>query len=483
MFCLHRKAIWRLFGQRHKRYTKSRRMRARLSFAALALATITAAGCTGPRQIETEDVGEAEQAQVVCPDGEIVEGIDVSVWQANVDWDAVAAAGIKFAIARASYGTSKDTYFDQNWSGMKSAGLLRGAYQYWLPAKDPVAQAQAMLDIMGPMEAGDLPPVVDVEQTDGLGAAEIASRLKTWIDHVEAAIGRKPIIYSGKYFWQDNVKSTAFVDYPLWIPNYSLDCPDLPNGYWSDWQFFQYTSTGSVSGVSGNVDRNQWNGSLDDLLAFADGGPKYAAEFVSQSFPYASQGPVEMLTGEKVTVSLELRNTGKAPWDENTRLGTTEPRDRESPFAGPDWPSPNRYAQVEGTVLPGETYTFTWTMYAPDEPGLYDEHIGVVQEGVAWFGDPGQGGPPDAQLEGLFQVDKGPDGGVGGGGVGGGGGTGASDGGTGEGASDGGNGIHTAASCSMSTAGGAPGGGALLAAMMGLVGLARRRRNRRGARL
>jgi lysozyme len=376
------------------------------SFARVSLVLLIAtAGCAGVPD-HREEVDEAEQALVVCPDGDIVQGIDVSVWQQDVNWYAVAGDGIKFAFARASYGTSKDTYFDQNWAGMKAAGLVRGAYQYWLPGDDPIAQAQAMLDIMGPLETGVLPPVVDVEQTDGLGPAELTSRLTSWLQHVEAAIGRKPIIYSGKYFWQDNVQTDAFIEYPLWIPNYSLDCPDLPNGYWADWHFFQYTSTGSVSGVAGNVDRNQWNGTLEDLYAFADGGPKYGAEFVSQSFPYASQGAVQLYPGQTIELTLEMKNTGTEPWNDGTLLGTTEPRDRESPFAGPEWPGKNRYARVEGVVLPGETYTFKWKMHAPAEPGLYDEHMSLVQEGVAWFGDPGQGGPPDAQLEGLFEVTK-----------------------------------------------------------------------------
>lgn len=464
-------------------------MSIRPSLASLSLSfslplLIIAAGCTGAPD-EAEHVGEVQQAQVVCPDGDIVEGIDVSFWQQDVDWDAVAADGIKFAIARASYGASKDTYFDQNWAGMKSAGLVRGGYQYWLPGQDPIAQAQAMLDIMGPLEAGDLPPVVDVEQTDGLGAAEIASRLTQWVQHVEAAIGRKPIIYSGKYFWQDNVKSDAFVDYPLWIPNYSLECPDLPNGYWSDWQFFQYTSTGNVNGVAGNVDRNQWNGTLADLFAFASGGPKYGAEFVSQSFPYASEGPVILLAGEEIEVTLEMRNTGTEPWNESTRLATTEPRDRESPFAGPEWPGANRYAQVQGVVMPGETYTFTWTMHAPQETGLYDEHMGLVQEGVAWFSDAGQGGPPDAQLEGLFQVEPNPNpptGGSGGGGAGGEGGAGVGgSGGAGGGAGSGGGGVSSSCAMECSAAGQreTSGTGALFATALAFLGMARRRRRSR----
>jgi len=384
---------------------KSSRLTALAALVSIAAATSAlSVGCTGDPD-ESEDTGEVAQELQVCAAGETVEGIDVSVWQADVDWQAVKADGIAYAFARASYGTSKDTYFDQNWAGMKGAGLIRGAYQYWLPSKDPIAQADAMLAIMGPLEATDLPPVVDVEQTDGVSKATLVERLGQWLKHVESAIGRKPIIYSGKYFWQDNVQSDAFLDYPLWIPNYSLDCPDLPNGYWPDWKFFQYTSTGHVNGVSGNVDRNLFNGSLQDLLAFAgNGGAKYGAEFVSQSFPYASEPPVAMVAGQKVTLSIEMKNTGSEPWNESTRLATTEPRDRESPFAGAEWPGANRYAQVQGVVMPGETYKFTWTMHAPKETGLYDEHFGLVQEGVTWFGDPGQGGPPDAQLEGLFQV-------------------------------------------------------------------------------
>src|SRR5262245_45436425 len=104
-----------------------------ISFARFfPFAIIATAGCAGLPDT-SEEVDEAEQAQVVCPDGDIVQGIDVSFWQEDINWYSVAGDGIKFAIARASYGTSKDTYFDQNWAGMKAAGLVRGAYQYWLP--------------------------------------------------------------------------------------------------------------------------------------------------------------------------------------------------------------------------------------------------------------------------------------------------------------------------------------------------------------
>lgn len=424
----------------------------------LAFSTVGLAGC-GDGGAPSESVAEAEQAFTVCAKGATVEGIDVSVWQGAVNWQAVKDSGIAFGIARVSYGTSVDSWFDDNWNGMKSVGLVRGAYQFWLPDQDPIAQADVMIAAIGKLGPGDLPPVVDVEDTGGLGAATVASRLGQWIAHVESATGKKPLIYTGKYFWQDNVQSSNFGDYPLWIPNYSFDCPNLPDNYWSDWAFFQYTDQGSVPGVSGNVDRDKFNGTLADLQAFANSGPAYAAKFVSQSFPYASAGPVQIPAGGTLEATIELQNVGTKAWDENTMLGATEPRDRTSVFAGPEWPAPNRFARVIGTVAPGETYKFTFTLHAPAELGVYDEFFGVVEEGVAWFSDAGQGGPPDAQLEGLFEVVAGN-----GGGTGGAGGAGAGVGGAGVGGSTGAwgeqpadpNGTHVSASCSCSVPGGEP---------------------------
>ncbi|MDI3289846.1 GH25 family lysozyme [Polyangium sp. 15x6] len=423
-------------------------------------------------------LAETEQAFTVCADGDTVEGIDVSVWQAEVNWDQVKGAGIEFAIARVSYGTSKDTWFDTNWSGIKSAGLVRGAYQFFLPHQDAIAQADLMIDAMGELGPGDLPPVLDVEDMAGQSKSTVVSKMKQWLAHVEAATGAKPIIYTGKYFWQDNVASYDFGDYPLWIPNYSFDCPNLPDNYWDQWILFQYTDSGSVPGVAGNVDRNAFNGSLADLMAFANSGPEYAAKFVSQSFPYASEGPLQVEAGGTLEAYIEMLNVGTKAWDGNTLLATTEPRDRTSPFAGPEWPGPNRYARVEGTVPPGGTYKFTFTLHAPLETGVYDEHFGLVQEGVTWFSDPGQGGPPDAQLEGLFEVVPGM--GAGGAGVGGAGGNGGGDAGDAGGAGGNGGGLGSdpgsESGCAMAT-GGARGAGSFgLALFLGLGSVMRRRR-------
>jgi hypothetical protein len=139
------------------------------------------------------------------------------------------------------------------------------------------------------------------------------------------------------------------------------------------------------------------NGSL--LLAALI--PPYAAQIVSQSFPLGAT--ITMVEGQVIPSYIELKNIGSQSWGSNTYVGTTEPRDRNSAFADGTWVNPNRVSGVQGTVNPGGTYTFMFDLAAPS-PGSYDELFGVVEQGVAWFSDPGQGGPADNVLEVKINV-------------------------------------------------------------------------------
>jgi lysozyme len=229
------------------------------------LLLIALAGCAAPPELGHE------AAEIrVCADGPVVEGIDVSKWQAEIDWDAVAGAGIRFAFIRTNHGLDiLDQWYDYNWTEARRVGILRGTYQYFAPAEDPIAQADLLLDRMGPLEDGDLPPVLDVEQADGRTAEQIVEAIHIWSDRVEEVLGVLPIIYTAKYFWQDSVGAPEdFLDHPLWVANYGVDCPLMADP-WPRWDFWQYTSTGSVSGIGGNVDRDHWNGTLAELQDFA----------------------------------------------------------------------------------------------------------------------------------------------------------------------------------------------------------------------
>jgi hypothetical protein len=124
----------------------------------------------------------------------------------------------------------------------------------------------------------------------------------------------------------------------------------------------------------------------------------YAAAYVGQSFPLAST-TLTMVEGQVIPSYIELKNTGTKTWDSNTHIGTTQPRDRVSVFADSTWLSSDRPSGVKGTVAPGGTYKFTFDLAAPATAGNYLEYFGVVEDGVAWFSDSGQGGPPDTDLE------------------------------------------------------------------------------------
>lgn len=233
------------------------------------------AGCapaSGDPPEEWENRAEEESAVRVCADGPTVEGIDVSYWQDGIDWSAVASSDVEFAFIRVSDGaTFSDPRFRENWRGAREVGLIRGVYQFFRPAQDPREQAELLLEALAadPLQEGDLPPVLDIESVGGVSNTTLRARMQTWLDIVEEGTGRRPLIYTAA-FMQGPV-GTGFSDYPLWAANYTSQCPLVPTG-WTDWDFWQYTDSGDIPGISGPVDRNVWNGTLDDLLAFAGAG-------------------------------------------------------------------------------------------------------------------------------------------------------------------------------------------------------------------
>jgi LysM repeat protein len=121
--------------------------------------------------------------------------------------------------------------------------------------------------------------VLDIETNDGQIKDKVIARAKTWLDLVEAAFNKKPIIYSGQYFLQDYFSEAGggppawAKDYPLWLaqyPNIYVEGaqPTLPRG-WFKWTFWQYSDKGRVNGINAKVDLNVFNGDLEALYRFA----------------------------------------------------------------------------------------------------------------------------------------------------------------------------------------------------------------------
>ena len=242
----------------------------RIVLAALALTSlVTAAACSSSSD---STCSSNASALSVCAKGAVTKGVDVSVYQGVVDWTKAKSNGVEFAIARVSDGTGNpDTQFANNWPGMKKAGVLRGTYQFFRPSEDPIAQADLMFTMLnkaGGLQSDDLPPVMDIEVTDNLGPAAIQAAMKKWLNYVEGKINRKPIIYTAA-FMSGNVGS-GFTAYPLWVANYGPKCPTMPSG-WNQWEMWQYADNATYGGINGGVDGDEFNGTLQDLIAFAKG--------------------------------------------------------------------------------------------------------------------------------------------------------------------------------------------------------------------
>ena len=236
---------------------------------AVVLGCVLLAGCSseegGP---SSECTGESAAALRTCAAGMTLKGIDVSYYQGTVDWAKVKGAGQSFAFVRVSDGVNyPDAKFAANWPAVKNAGLVRGLYQYFRPTQDVQAQVDLLftkLNAAGGLQAGDLPPVLDLETDGGLDAATVVARAKDWLAKVEAKIGVKPIVYTAAFM--SSTIGTSFGAYPLWVANYGATCPLMPSG-WSDWSIWQHSDKGSVNGVGGPVDSNHFNGDVPKLLS------------------------------------------------------------------------------------------------------------------------------------------------------------------------------------------------------------------------
>jgi lysozyme len=204
----------------------------------------------------------------VCAGPQLVQGIDVSTYQGAIDWSAVAGAGIAFAFARVSDGTTHpDDQFVANWSGMRAHGVLRGLYQFFRASEDPIAQAELVLQNLKQHGPADLPIVMDIETADGQAPATVQARMHDWFDHLQAA-GQRTLVYTAEFM--SSTIGSGFAAAPLWVANYGVSCPTLPSG-WSQWQFWQRADNGHVAGIGPAVDLDEFNGPAAALHGFADG--------------------------------------------------------------------------------------------------------------------------------------------------------------------------------------------------------------------
>lgn len=207
-------------------------------------------------------------------------GIDVSSWQGGINWSSVRGAGIEFAWMKATEGlTYKDPTFSANYLNAYHAGVIRGAYHYARPdVSGGAAQASFFASNGGAWSRDNLtlPGVLDIEGTCyGYSQAAMRQWVLDFYTTYKARTGRDVVIYTSPSWWNSCTGGWSGMSArsPLWVAHWtSAASPSIPSGfpYWTVWQ---YTSTGSVSGVSGNVDRDRFSGDRSRLLALANNTP------------------------------------------------------------------------------------------------------------------------------------------------------------------------------------------------------------------
>lgn len=203
------------------------------------------------------------------PEGYSVHGIDISRYQDEVDWEnlfTISTDGdtipIRFAIIKATQGLLlEDPNFTEHWENAKEFGVVRGAYHYYLPDRSASIQAKNFISNVT-LSKGDLPPVIDIEETRGKSKADMVKNLKVFALALEKEYGMKPIIYSNKTFISDYLVSD-FKDYNFWIAHYYQEEINPPDSI--KWVFWQHSDRCVLHNGYCNVDVNVFNGTMKEL--------------------------------------------------------------------------------------------------------------------------------------------------------------------------------------------------------------------------
>lgn len=189
-------------------------------------------------------------------------GVDVSKWNGTIDWQAVAKAGIDFAVIRVGYrgysaGTLvEDSYFKKNIDGATKAGVKVGIYFYSqaITEAEAVEEASMAISLVSGYKL-QLPIYFDTEYVSGgransLTVVQRTVIAKAFCETVKNA-GYRAGIYSNYYWLRDNLNMSELNQYYVWVAHYNDKC-----GYPGKYDMWQYTEKGKVSGIKGNVDLN-----------------------------------------------------------------------------------------------------------------------------------------------------------------------------------------------------------------------------------
>ena len=224
------------------------------------------------------------------PQGDaLVLGLDVSNVQGEINWHLVKQnePEISFVFIKATEGINfVDAHFEKNWAGARQAGILRGAFHFFVPDKDASIQADLFISTVKTLEENDLPPLLDLESSkfDELDKAAHDNYIKnvfTWLAEVEKSLGVKPIIYASPDLARDYLGDIKFSGYALVVAEYeTVSAAPKMWGAWEGktWTFWQYSADGKIKGINEKVNLAKFNGSAPELVNFVKNSRKEEIE-------------------------------------------------------------------------------------------------------------------------------------------------------------------------------------------------------------
>ena len=202
-----------------------------------------------------------------------VHGIDAARFQKSINWSQARRNGVNFAFIKATEGGDLlDAAFKGHWRGAGKAGVARGAYHFYYFCTTPEVQARWFIRNV-PKSKGMLPPVLDMEWNPFSptcahrrpDAKVVQDEMRRWLRIVEAHYGQRPIIYTTPRFYEEN-KLASFKGYEYWLRTTAKTPRQAYPG--QRWRFWQYSMTGLIDGIEGEVDLNLFNGNRAEWAAW-----------------------------------------------------------------------------------------------------------------------------------------------------------------------------------------------------------------------
>jgi len=198
----------------------------------------------------------------------MIRGLDCSHWQGTINWSLVKNDNIKFAFAKCTQGNSfKDAKYYNNKISCQANDILFGSYHF-ANGGDPIQEADFYVANIGALKKGEL-MCLDWE----ISHSNPVDWCKKFLDRVYSRSGVRPFLYTNEARVKSlNWKPVVDGNYGLWVAKYGINNGQMntkpDTGAWDFYAIWQYTSKGSVKGITGNVDLDTYNGSLDSLKKY-----------------------------------------------------------------------------------------------------------------------------------------------------------------------------------------------------------------------